>query len=100
MNTVPARLDRRVSRTRRQLRDALMALILERGYNMVTIEDITDRADLGRTTFYLHYRDKDELLIESLEAIAQDLKAQVEQQVSQQMEDRQLRLNPVAVAFR
>ena len=100
MNTVPARLDRRVSRTRRQLRDALMALILERGYNTVTIEDITDRADLGRTTFYLHYHDKDELLIESLEAIAQELKAQVEQQVSQQMEDRQLRLNPVAVAFR
>lgn len=96
----PTHTDRRVSRTRRQLRDALMALILERGYNAVTIEDITQRADLGRTTFYLHYRDKEELLIESLEAIAQELKAQVEQQLSQRMESGQIRANPVAVAFR
>jgi len=70
--------DRRISRTRRQLRDALMALILEKGYDAVTIEDITERADLGRTTFYLHYRDKEELLLESLDAIAEDLKSQVD----------------------
>ena len=69
--------DRRTLRTRRQLRDALMALILEKGYDAVTVEDITTRADLGRTTFYLHYRDKEELLLESIEAIANDLKAQV-----------------------
>ncbi len=70
--------DRRTQRTRRQLRDALMALILEKGYDAVTVEDITTRADLGRTTFYLHYRDKEELLLESIDAIANDLKAQVD----------------------
>ena len=66
-------LDRRARRTRRQLRDALLALVLEKGYDAVTIEDITGRADLGRTTFYLHYRDKEELLLESIDSIAAEL---------------------------
>jgi AcrR family transcriptional regulator len=66
-------IDRRTRRTRRQLKEALFALILEKGYDAVTIEDITRRADLGRTTFYLHYRDKEELLLESIDAIAADL---------------------------
>ena len=71
------RSDRRINRTRRLLRDALLSLILEKGYAAVTIEEITGRADLGRTTFYLHYKDKEELLLESIEAIANDLKAQI-----------------------
>jgi len=70
--------DRRINRTRRLLRDSLMSLILEKGYDAVTVEDITTRADLGRTTFYLHYKDKEELLVESIDAIATDLKAQVD----------------------
>ncbi len=72
------KIDRRTSRTRRQLRDALMSLILEKGYDAVTVEDITSRADLGRTTFYLHYKDKEELLLESIDAIANELKAKVD----------------------
>ncbi len=40
--------------------------------NSVTIEDITDRADLGRTTFYLHFKDKEELLIQAIDAIGED----------------------------
>jgi AcrR family transcriptional regulator len=70
--------DRRVLRTRKQLSESLMALILEKGYDAVTIEEITERADLGRTTFYLHYKDKDELLYKSLEAVFDDLVAQIE----------------------
>lgn len=69
--------DRRVLRTRRQLREALITLILEKGYDTVKVEDITDRADLGRTTFYLHYRDKEELLLDSIEVIADELKARI-----------------------
>lgn len=68
-------VDRRVLRTRQLLRDALMALILERGYDSVTIQDITDRANLGRATFYLHYRDKEELLVTSLKDIYHELSA-------------------------
>lgn len=60
------RPDRRIERTKRLLRDALISLISERGYPAITVQDITDRADVSRTTFYLHYRDKDELLHSSL----------------------------------
>ena len=69
--------DRRTNRTRRQLRAALLALILDKGYDTITIADITRQADLGRTTFYLHYKDKEELLLESLDTLADDLKAQI-----------------------
>jgi AcrR family transcriptional regulator len=64
--------DRRVRRTRKALQAALISLILEKGYDSVTIEDITDRADLGRTTFYLHFRDKEELLMQAIDAIGED----------------------------
>ena len=67
------RSDRRINRTRRMLKDALLSLILEKGYDAVTVEDITERADLGRTTFYLHYKDKEDLLVESIETIASEL---------------------------
>lgn len=100
MSEETQKTDRRVNRTRRQLRDALMALILERGYDAVTIEDITERADLGRTTFYLHYRDKEELLVESVEAIARELKAQVDQIDYLLVEEGRPRPRPLAVAFR
>lgn len=64
--------DRRVRRTRQALQDALISLILEKGYDSVTIEEITDRADLGRTTFYLHFKDKEELLVRAIDSIAED----------------------------
>ncbi|MGD0123562.1 MAG: TetR/AcrR family transcriptional regulator [Candidatus Limnocylindrales bacterium] len=64
-----ATTDRRVRRTRQLLRDALVELTLERGYDRVTIQDILDRADVGRSTFYAHYRDKDDLLVSEFEAL-------------------------------
>jgi AcrR family transcriptional regulator len=66
------KLDRRVARTRSALRDALDQLIREKGYNSVTVEEITQRAGLGRATFYLHYRDKEDLLLEGLSDLARD----------------------------
>jgi AcrR family transcriptional regulator len=54
--------DRRVRRTRQLLREALVSLILEKGYDRVTVQDILERADVGRSTFYAHYRDKEDLL--------------------------------------
>jgi AcrR family transcriptional regulator len=64
--------DRRVKRTRRALQKALISLILEDGYDSVTIEEITDRADLGRTTFYLHFKDKEELFMHAIDTICED----------------------------
>lgn len=55
--------DRRVERTRKLLHEALMSLIQEKSYEKVTVQDILDRANLGRSTFYSHYRHKDELFL-------------------------------------
>lgn len=58
------KVDRRVQRTRDLLKRALLHLIDEKGYDAITIQDITERANLGRTTFYLHYQSKDDLLLD------------------------------------
>jgi len=55
-------LDRRVKRTQKLLMDALLGLSLERGYDAVTIKDITDKADVSYSTFFRHHTDKESLL--------------------------------------
>ena len=65
--------DRRIQRTRQLLQDALVSLILEKGYQKITIQDIIDRANVGRSTFYSHYRDKDDLLLSGFDELAHDL---------------------------
>ena len=55
--------DRRVRRTRQALRDALIALIQERGYDATSVQDVVERADVGRSTFYGHFTDKEDLLL-------------------------------------
>ena len=59
--------DRRALRTRRALLAAFIELVLERGYAAIAITDIVERADIGRSTFYAHFRSKDELLIASMQ---------------------------------
>lgn len=54
--------DRRVPRTRKMLKKALAELLVEKDFKNITIKDITERADLNRGTFYLHYRDTYDLL--------------------------------------
>jgi AcrR family transcriptional regulator len=74
MDSAPT--DRRVRRTRELLRRALLSLIQERGYDRITIQDILERADVGRSTFYAHYRDKDDLLRAGFEDIRTALAAE------------------------
>jgi len=76
---MPRRLDRRVQRTRKMLRESLMSLIMEEGYDEISIQDITDKANLGRATFYLHFKDKDELLLEVMGELMADILDQVPQ---------------------
>ena len=64
--------DRRVQRTRELLQKALIELISGRRYDAITIQDIVDRAKVGRTTFYLHYSSKDELFISCHEAVVSE----------------------------
>lgn len=65
------KLDRRIQRTRALLREALMDLVIEKGYDATSVQDILDRSNLGRSTFYAHFHDKDELLVSGLDHLKQ-----------------------------
>lgn len=68
-----AKQDPRVTRTQRALAEALIALTLERGYDDITIRDITERAAVGYATFFRHYSDKDALLRVVLEVVLDEI---------------------------
>src|SRR3954467_8818375 len=55
--------DRRSERTRQLLNGALIELMLEQRYDEITVQDIIDRANIGRSTFYAHYLDKEDLMV-------------------------------------
>lgn len=58
----PCAVDRRIVRSKKALRDALIELMEERGFDNITVNDLCSRADLNRGTFYNHYHDKEHLL--------------------------------------
>jgi AcrR family transcriptional regulator len=66
-------MDRRVQRTRETLHRALMELMVARRYEDITVQDILDRANVGRSTFYAHYRGKEELLKAGLRNLGKEL---------------------------
>lgn len=59
--------DRRSLRTRNLLHNALIELMLEKPYDDITVQDIIDRANVGRSTFYGHFQDKEDLAVSGLE---------------------------------
>ncbi|MDR0267122.1 TetR/AcrR family transcriptional regulator [Paenibacillus sp.] len=65
--------DRRVMRTKDVIRKALTELIDEKGFEALTVKDITTRAEINRGTFYLHYRDKYDLLEQSEQELIEGL---------------------------
>ncbi len=71
----PARvsLDRRIPRTRAMLQHALNSLILKKGYEAITVQDICDAANVGRSTFYAHYTSKDDLKRKGFEKLHKEL---------------------------
>lgn len=72
------RMDARIVRTRRRLQEALFSLTRERGIDHVSVSDIADRAGVNRSTFYQHYSDKETLLADALDLVAQEAGAQLE----------------------
>lgn len=70
--------DRRIQRTRILLSEALIDLIIEKGYEAITIQDIIDRANVGRSTFYFHFQDKEQLLIGNFAQLRDFIKEQIE----------------------
>lgn len=84
-------LTERGQETQRQLTNVLMELILEKGYEAVSVKDITERAGIDRSTFYLHFSDKREMLVKSQQQLVDDL--------VEQLSPDQAPLSGVAIAF-
>lgn len=61
--------DRRIQKTRTHLHDALISLLHEKTYDDIVVKEILDRANIGRSTFYTHFRDKDDLLVSGIRDI-------------------------------
>jgi len=72
--------DRRSQRTRRLLSAALVELIRAKDYKTITVNDIIERADVGRSTFYAHYKDKDDLFLGELDRVIEVLSHRIPSQ--------------------
>lgn len=86
--------DARVRRTRMQLGTAFLNLIMEKPVRDVTVQDVLDRSGVGRSTFYLHYRDIDDLLLSQLEMFCEAMSTSLSNQ-----NDKSHRVAPVAELF-
>jgi AcrR family transcriptional regulator len=71
---VARKVDRRVQRTRQLLHEALLSLIREKGFEALSVQDIIDRANVGRATFYAHFDNKEDLLLSGLEGLRSSLR--------------------------
>ncbi len=67
--------DRRVERSQQLLRSALVSLIQEKGFEALTVQEIIDRANVGRATFYAHFDNKEDLLISGFDELRASLQA-------------------------
>jgi AcrR family transcriptional regulator len=87
MDTNPplSRHARRRLQTRQRLIRATLQLVLEKGYEAISIQDITDRADLGRGTFYIHFKDKEEVVWSAIQEIFQELEQKAHAQLDRRM---------------
>jgi AcrR family transcriptional regulator len=74
------KVDRRVRRTRESLHKALISLTLEKSYDSITVQEVLDRADVGRSTFYTHFQSMDELLISGTHELRMTLNSALENQ--------------------
>ena len=73
--------DRRSQRTRRALGNALIELMTEKGYEAISVKDISEPANVERSTFYSHYVDKDELLVSQMDRVVDLLSQHVPQEL-------------------
>jgi AcrR family transcriptional regulator len=75
-------MDRRVQKTRQALQESLIALILEKGYESLTVQDVLDHANVGRSTFYAHFYDLDDLLESEFEALRSEFEQHINRQTN------------------
>src|SRR5690348_3058961 len=67
------KVDPRIKRTNKYLRDALVELLKEKDVTSITIQEITEKAELTRGTSYLHYQDKQDFLMQSMNEVLEEL---------------------------
>jgi AcrR family transcriptional regulator len=79
------RHERRRLQTRKILMQATLQLVLEKGYDAITIQNITDQADLGRGTFYIHFKDKEEVVWTMFQDLYQEMEQKAHQQLDRNM---------------
>lgn len=72
------RQQRRVTRTRMKLMDAARAVFAEKGLDMTRIDEITERADVGKGTFYNHFDSKEQLIIQMLKRVVGELESAID----------------------
>ncbi|ULL15635.1 TetR/AcrR family transcriptional regulator [Paenibacillus sp. H1-7] len=87
MSTHKPKQDPRITRTHQLLQDALLDLIRERGFDKLTVQQIAERATLNRATFYLHYRDKHDLLQQGMDEVLQQLVNNIRSQTESERVD-------------
>jgi AcrR family transcriptional regulator len=88
------KLDSRSKRTRMLLGEAFLRLIMEKPIEEVTVQEVLDRAGVGRSTFYMHFRDKNDLLLSQLERFGEHMSTLLSLQ-----KEKSLRVAPVAEMF-
>jgi AcrR family transcriptional regulator len=88
------KLDQRVRRTHERLGMALWELIVEKPMNQVTVQEVLDRASVGRSTFYLHFRSTDDLLLSQLEGFLEIMSTRLSVE-----KEKSYRVVPVAELF-
>lgn len=71
--------DLRVIKTKRGFREAFINLLLEKDYDDISIKDIATRAEAARVTFYRHYKNKEELLVDCIDMIFRNITRQIKQ---------------------
>jgi AcrR family transcriptional regulator len=81
----PSRHERRRLRTRNLLIQTTLQLVLEQGYESITIQEITDRADLGRGTFYIHFKDKEEVIWTAFRELFEELEQEAHRQLDRNL---------------
>jgi AcrR family transcriptional regulator len=78
--------DLRVIKTKRGLRDAFIHLLLEKGYDAISIQDIATEAEAARVTFYRHYKNKEELLVDCIDRICENIAANIQDASNEELQ--------------
>ncbi len=93
MTQIPEKIDRRKQRTRELLGNALFDLVVEKGFKGLTIQDVTERANIARPTFYQHYGDVEELAVSTATGMYQEVMRKHTPLTRDQMEQNPLSFN-------